>query len=125
MPIDINRLAQAERFQPPGHHNVGPVHLFGGEQYDGAVTVALSHYLPGGRADMSPVPVETLYLVLTGSLTLADSDGGVHVLDAMDSARLTAGTYRSVENRTNLAASMLVIRPNPASPSFHTSEARS
>jgi hypothetical protein len=114
MPIDIARLARAQRFQPVGHHDVGPVHLFGGEQYDGAVTVVLSHYLPGGRADLSPVPAETLYLVLTGTLDLTDADGHTEVLHALDGARLTSGTPRSVRNRTNLPASMLVIRPNPA-----------
>lgn len=125
MPIDITRLTQAERFQPDGHHGVGPVHLVGGEHYDGAVTAVLSHYVPGGRADMSPVPVETLYIVLTGSLTLTDADGGTHVLDPLDAARLTAGTRRSVDNHTNLAASMLVIRPNPATESLGTPKARS
>ncbi|MCZ4098693.1 cupin domain-containing protein [Streptomyces sp. So13.3] len=117
MPIHIARLAQAQRFQPAGHYDVGPLHLFGGEKYDGAVTVALSHYLPGGRADLSPVPIQTLYLVLTGTLTLTDADGRTWDLHALDGARLTSGTPRSVENRTNLPASMLVIRPNPdASP---------
>ncbi|MFJ9062216.1 cupin domain-containing protein [Streptomyces sp. NPDC102409] len=125
MPIDITHLAEAARFQPPGHHGVGPVHLFGGEQYDGAVTAALSHYVPGGRADMSPVALETLYIVLTGALTLTEGDGTTHVLHALDGARLTTGTLRAVENHTNLAASMLVIRPNPASPSFSAPEARS
>ncbi|MBP0456444.1 cupin domain-containing protein [Streptomyces montanisoli] len=116
MTTDIARLVQAQRFEPVGHHDVGPVHLFGGERYDGAVTVALSHYLPGGRADMSPVPAETLYLVLTGTLTLTDADGRTETLNTLDGARLTSGTPRSVENRTNLPASMLVIRPNPAAP---------
>ncbi|MFB7032216.1 MULTISPECIES: cupin domain-containing protein [unclassified Streptomyces] len=125
MPIDITRLTQAERFHPEGHHGVGPVHLFGGEHYDGAVTVVLSTYVPGGRADMSPVATETLYVVLSGSLTLTDADGGTHVLDALDGARLTTGTVRSVDNHTNLAASMLVIRPNPARSPHDTPEARS
>ncbi|MFJ8826894.1 cupin domain-containing protein [Streptomyces sp. NPDC102467] len=113
MPIDITQLTHAQPFQPAGHHGVGPVHLFGGKDYDGAVTAALSHYLPGGCADMSPVPAETLYIVLTGTLTL-DSEGATHDLHPLDAARLTTGTLRSVENRTNLPASMLVIRPNPA-----------
>jgi quercetin dioxygenase-like cupin family protein len=125
VPIDITHLTEAERFQPPGHHGVGPVHLFGGEHYDGAVTVALSHYVPGGRAEMSPVPVETIYTVLTGSLTLTEADGATHVLNALDSVRLTAGTLRSVENRTNLTASMLVIRPNPAAAPSDTPRAGS
>lgn len=114
MTLDIAKLDQARRFQPAGHHDVGPVHLFGGEDYDGAVTVVLSHYLPGGHAEMSPVPAETIYLVLTGELTLTDADGATHVLNALDGARLPLGTLRSVENRTNLTASLLVIRPNPA-----------
>ncbi|WP_405010022.1 hypothetical protein [Kitasatospora sp. NBC_01539] len=125
MSIDIVPLTGAQRFEPAGHHGVGPVHLFGGEQYEGAVTVALSHYLPGGAADMSPVPVETLYLVLTGTLTLTDADGATHVLNALDGARLTTGTARSVENLTNLPASMLVIRPNPAALPSCAPEARS
>ncbi|MER7983585.1 cupin domain-containing protein [Streptomyces sp. NPDC095817] len=113
MPIDITRLSQAQPFQPADHHGVGPVHLFGGSDYDGAVTTALSHYLPGGRADMSPVAAETLYVVLTGTLSL-DAEGDTYDLHPLDAVRLTAGTPRGVENRTNLPASMLVIRPNPA-----------
>lgn len=125
MSIDITPLTQAQPFQPVGHHGVGPVHLFGGEHYDGAVTAALSHYLPGGRADMSPVPAETLYIVVTGTLTL-DAEGDTHDLHPLDAVRLTPGTLRSVENRTNLPASMLVIRPNPAAgPTADTAGTRS
>ncbi|NED81296.1 cupin domain-containing protein [Streptomyces sp. SID11233] len=78
------------------------------------MTVALSHYLPGGGADLSPVPAETLYVVVTGTLTLTDADGTSHELRAFDGARLTAGTVRRVDNRTNLPASMLVVRPRQA-----------
>lgn len=123
MPIEITHLAQGQRFHPEGHHGVGPVQLFGGGHYDGAVTVVLSHYLPGGEAELSPVAAETIYLVLSGSLTLTDADGHAEVLDALDGARITLGTPRRVENRTNLPASMLVIRPNPANPGWHTPEA--
>nr|WP_275402721.1 cupin domain-containing protein [Streptomyces sp. SID10853] len=85
----------------------------------------MSHYLPGGRADMSPVPTETLYIVLTGTLTI-DAEDDTHALHPLDAVRLTASTPRSVENRTNLPASMLVIRPNPAAESANgTAGARS
>ena len=63
---------------------------------------------------MSPVPAETIYLVLSGELTLTDADGATHVLTTLDGARLPLGALRSVQNRTNLTASLLVIRPNPA-----------
>lgn len=91
MSIVIAPFEEGQPFQPAGHHGVGPVHLFGGQDYTGAVTVALSHYLPGGRADLSPVPAETLYLVLTGTLSLTDGDGVTHTLRALDGARLPAG----------------------------------
>lgn len=125
MSIDIAQFDQGQRFQPPGHLGVGPVHVFGGQDYTGAITVALSHYLPGGSADLSPVPAETVYLVLSGTLSLTDGDGITHTLNTLDGARLTTGTMRSVENRTNLPASMLVIRPNPAASPTSTTEARS
>ncbi|MFG2595713.1 cupin domain-containing protein [Streptomyces sp. NPDC048462] len=125
MSIDIALFEEGQPFQPAGHHGVGPVHLFGGQDYTGAVTVALSHYLPGGRADLSPVPAETLYLVVTGTLSLTDGDGVTHTLRALDGARLPAGTVRSVENSTNLPASMLVIRPNPAATPTSDAEAQS
>ncbi|MET9558461.1 cupin domain-containing protein [Streptomyces sp. NPDC006645] len=114
MSIEVSKLSQAQPFHPVDHHGVGPLHLFGGGHYGGAVTVALSHYLPGGGADLTPVPAETVYVVLNGTLTLLDADGTSHDLGALDSARITAGTPRAVENRTNLPAAMLVIRPNPA-----------
>ncbi|MGW2282912.1 cupin domain-containing protein [Streptomyces sp. NPDC001770] len=125
MSIEIAPLKLGQRFQPAGHHGVGPVQLFGGEHYAGAVTVVLSHYLPGGRADLSPVATETLYVVLTGTLSLAEAGGETDTLHALDGARLTAGTVRSVENRTNLPASMLVIRPNPAAEQASVQEVRS
>jgi mannose-6-phosphate isomerase-like protein (cupin superfamily) len=113
--MDVRRIDQATAFQPPGHQGVGPVYLQGGADYVGAVTVALSHYLPGGQADLSPVALETIYVLLSGSLEVS-CEGEQITLNPYDSIRLAQGTVRSVENRTNLTASMLVIRPS-ASPS--------
>ncbi len=111
MSMRVNRLAEAERFDPPGHTGVGPVRLQGGA---GApteeVTVVLSHYLPGGQAEMSEQPVETVYVVVAGELTMC-SDGQEATLHPYDSVHFTPGTVRQVENRSKLPASMLVIRP--------------
>lgn len=111
MTMRINRLADAERFDPPGHTGVGPVRLQGGE---GAptegVTVALSHYLPGGEAEMARQPTETVYVVVSGELVMV-CEGQEAVVRPYDSVHFTAGTHRQVINRTQLPASMLVIRP--------------
>jgi mannose-6-phosphate isomerase-like protein (cupin superfamily) len=106
----INRLADATLFEPPGHHGVGPVQLRGGESAPTeGIVVALSHYLPGGQAEMAPQPVETVYVIVAGELVMV-SEGSEETLRLYDSAHFTAGTVRQVENRTRLPASMLVIR---------------
>ncbi len=111
MSMRITRLADATPFDPPGHTGVGPVRLQGGEAAPTeGMTVALSHYLPGGQAEMSPQPAETVYVVVTGELAVI-SEGAEETLGLYDSVHFTAGTLRQVINRTPLPASMLVIRP--------------
>jgi mannose-6-phosphate isomerase-like protein (cupin superfamily) len=111
MGMQITRLADATPFTPVGHHGVDPVRLRGG--HDGpaeGVSVVLSHYLPGGRAEMAPQPAETVYVVVAGELVMI-SEGVEETLQRYDSVHFTVGTVRQVINRTKLPASMLVIRP--------------
>ncbi len=111
MGMQVTRLADAEPFDPPGHRGVGPVRLQGGDDSPGsAVTVTLSHYLPGGEAAMAPQPAETVYVLLAGELVMITEETEA-TLQPYDSVRFTAGTVRRVVNRTHLPASMLVIRP--------------
>ncbi len=114
MGMRVTRLADAEPFAPAGHHGVGPVRLQGGEATPTEhVTVALSHYLPGGAAEMAPQPTETVYVVVAGELVMISEEAEV-TLYPYDSVHFTPGTVRSVVNRTHLPASMLVIRPTTA-----------
>jgi hypothetical protein len=99
MTMTITRLADATPFDPPGHRGVGPLRLRGGETSPTeGIVVTLSHYLPGGQAEMAPE------LVMI-------SDGVVETLRTYDSVHFTVGTLRQVENRSHLPASMIVIRP--------------
>lgn len=110
MPMRITRLVDAERFSPTGHEGVGPVRLQGGDSTPTTdFTVALSHYLPGAAAEPSAQVSETVYVVVSGELVMT-SDGEEAALGPNDSVHFTVGTVRAVENRTNLPASMLVIR---------------
>ena len=111
MTMRINRLADAERFDPPGHTGVGPVRLQGGDASPTKdVTVVLSHYLPGGQAAMAEQPVETVYVLVSGELVMVSEDQEA-TLHPYDSVHFTPGTRRQVVNRSQLPASMLVIRP--------------
>ena len=110
MTMRVTRIGDAEPFTPVDHQGVGPIRLQGGATTPTTdFTVALSHYLPGGEAQLAPQVAETVYVVLSGELTMV-SEGAEEVLGAFDSVHFTPGTTRSVENRTHLPASMLVIR---------------
>jgi len=111
MTMRINRLAEAEAFSPAGHAGVGPLRLQGGvDSPTERMTVVLSHYLPGGQAEMSPQPVETSYVLVSGELVMT-SENQEATLRPYDSVHFTPGTVRQVVNRSQLPASMLVIRP--------------
>ncbi|RFA18856.1 hypothetical protein B7R25_14020 [Subtercola boreus] len=106
----VTRLADAEPFAPVGHEGVGPVRLQGGSTTPTTdFTVALSHYLPGGKAELAPQEFETVYVVLSGELVM-ESDGDEQAVGPHDSVHFTPGTMRTVVNRTHLPASMIVIR---------------
>ena len=110
MTMRVTRIADAEPFSPVGHAGVGPVRLQGGAAMPTTdFTVALSHYLPGGAAELAPQVAETVYVMISGALTMV-SEGIEEVLLANDSVHFTPGTMRTVENRTHLPATMLVIR---------------
>ena len=111
MSMRVTRLTDAAPFQPVGHSGVAPLRLLGGQTSPSEnFTIALSHYLPGGQADMAAQPAETAYVVVAGELTMI-SDGVEETLRPYDCVHFTVGTMRQVVNRSPLPASMLVIRP--------------
>ena len=70
--------------------------------------MGLSHFLPGGGADMATAPVEIVYFVLEGELTVK-TEAEVIKLKKWESLHIMPGESRAVINETGLPASMLVI----------------
>jgi glyoxylate utilization-related uncharacterized protein len=105
----LHRVADAVPFSPDGHIGVSPVRLSGTAPEE-PVSIVLSTYRPGAQAEMSPVALDTTYLVLTGELTVVVGDERF-VLTHLDSLFLPQGCVRSVDNLATEPASMLVIRP--------------
>ncbi len=75
--------------------------------------VGLSHFLPGGGAHMDASPLEKIYVVLAGAVTIELGDGTTHVLHELDSCFLAGGEARAVRNDGNAVATMLVVMPHP------------
>ncbi len=111
--MHLTRIADARPYEAPKHHDMRGLRLQGAEASENEnFWVGLSHFLPGGGAESDATPLEKVYVVLDGRVTVI-TDEGEQELGPLDSCRLAPGERRSIENRTNLPASMLVVMPNP------------
>jgi quercetin dioxygenase-like cupin family protein len=111
--MDVTRIGDAKPYDAARHFNMVGLRLHGfAASPSENFWVGLSHFLPGGGAESAASPLERVYVVLSGAVTI-ETDAGETTLAAMDSCRLAPGERRSILNKTNAAASMLVIMPYP------------
>ncbi len=111
--MKVTRIEEANTYQADKHRGGHLLRLQGFEASESInFWVGLSHFLPGGGAEHSATPLEKVYVVLEGEVTITTDDGDT-ILEPLDSCYLAPNEGRSVENRTNLPASMLVIMPYP------------
>jgi quercetin dioxygenase-like cupin family protein len=111
--MEVMRLGEAQPYEAPKHFDMRGLRLQGFDA-SGAENfwVGLSHFLPGGGAEMDATPLEKVYVVVEGEVTVTTEDGDI-TLGPLDSCRLAPGEARSILNRTNRPASMLVVMPYP------------
>lgn len=111
--MEVSRLDDAKPYEAPKHFDMRGLRLQG---FDASAAesfwVGLSHFLPGGGAEMDATPIEKVYVVVDGEVTVTTDDGAT-TLGPLDSCRLAPGEARSIVNRTNRPASMLVVMPYP------------
>src|SRR2546423_7896189 len=111
--MEITRLADAKPYDAPKHFDMRGLRLQGFDASAAeAFWVGLSTFLPGGGAEMDATPLEKVYVVISGEVTIATEDGET-TLGPLDSCRVAPGEARSIVNRTNLPALMLVAMPYP------------
>ncbi len=109
--VNIRRIDQAIAYEAPNHFDMRALRLQGLEAGGPeAFWVGLSHILPGGRAGPDSGPMEKVYVLLSGFLTLI-ADGTETVLGPRDSCCIPAGVTREIVNRTNDMVTMLVVIP--------------
>lgn len=111
--MKVNRLTDVQPYFPPNHHDCTALRLQGWDASDAEnFWVGLSHFLPGGGAEHEATPLEKVYVVVRGEVTVITDDDEV-TLRTWDSCHLPANEARTVVNRTNDVASMLVVMPYP------------
>jgi len=112
--MEITRIAEARPYVAPKHFDMRSLRLQG---FDASASkfawLGLSYFLPGGGAEMDASPLEKLYVVLSGEITVELADGPAHVLSAFDSCYIPGGEARAVRNNGNTVATMLVAMPHP------------
>ena len=111
--MQVTRIADAKPYEAPKHHGGHMLRLQGHDASPAQnYWVGLSHFLPGGGADHDATPLEKVYVILEGEVTVRTDDGEA-TLGPLDSCYLAPDEARSVQNRTNRPASMLVVMPYP------------
>jgi len=109
----VKRFADAKPYEAPNHFGMRALRLQGFEEGgpEGFWT-GLSHFLPGGGAGPDGSPLEKVYVVLAGRVTVR-AERQEAVLGPMDSCCIGPDAVREVKNEGNDVATMLVVMPYP------------
>jgi quercetin dioxygenase-like cupin family protein len=106
-------LKDVKPYQAPKHFNMTALRLHGKEETGTKkFWMGLSHFLPGGGAEFDRTPLEKIYFVLEGEITVKTAQEEI-VLQPWDSVYLEPNEGREIINRTNRPASMLVVMNYP------------
>ncbi len=109
----VKRFHDAAPYSAPNHSECKSLRLQGFEQ-GGPETfwTGLSHFLPGGGAGPDSSPLEKVYVILAGRLTVQASDQEI-VLGPFDSCTIPANEERRIVNNGNDVVTMIVVMPYP------------
>lgn len=109
--MQVVRFKDAQSYVAPKHYDMSCVRLQGMEASDAKTCwVGFSTFEPGGGAEMDATPLEKIYVVLSGEITVTTEKESVLLLPK-DSCVIPPNEARSVTNNSDEAATMLVIMP--------------
>lgn len=105
-------LEELKPYAAPGHFDMVAMRLHGKEE-TGATKfwIGRSTFLPGGGAEYAYAdnPLEKVYYVLDGEMTVTDDNGTKYVIHKDESISFGPNEGRHLKNESNLPATMLVI----------------
>lgn len=111
--MEVTRIDDARVYDPPNHFGCEALRLQG---FDASQSenfwVGLSHIKPNGGTTMEGTPLEKVYVVLSGEVTVM-TPAGRTTLRQHDSCHIPAGEPRQVINDSKTTASMIVVMPYP------------
>lgn len=105
-------------YSAAGHYECVPTRLFdidgaGANDIEGGkIIMGITYFVPGGSTEFTSNPMESIYYILTGEMTLKTDDGET-VLHAGDSFHCVGGVNKSVRNTGTEVCQMLVVLQPP------------
>jgi mannose-6-phosphate isomerase-like protein (cupin superfamily) len=109
--MNVVRLVDAPPYEAPGHEGMRMLRLQGREAgTSDTLWLGLSHLLPGGGTTLDASPIEKMYVVLDGEVTITNGTEEA-TLRPWDSCRIAPGEPRALSNRTNRPATILLAMP--------------
>ncbi|MEM7360927.1 MAG: cupin domain-containing protein [Pseudomonadota bacterium] len=112
--MQVTRFQDAQPYEAPNHYDMRGLRLQGWNVSDCKnFWVGLSQFLPGGGAEMESSPLEKVYIVQSGEVTIILANGDETVLGPRDSCYLAPGEAREIVNRGNETVYMLVVMNYP------------
>ncbi len=108
-------IGEAPQYEPAGHFDCKCYRLQGKDETGTTQhSLGCTHFLPGGGAEFSPKrPFDTTYFCIAGEITITDKDGKDIVLKPNDSIFIGPEEGRSIKNKTQYPASMMVVLGYP------------
>jgi glyoxylate utilization-related uncharacterized protein len=95
-------------YTAPGHNECVPTRLHDPADVDGGKMIqGITYFVPGGGCDYGANPLESIYYILEGQMTLKTEDGET-VLHEGDSFHCCGGCPKSVTNNGTTVTKMLV-----------------
>ena len=111
--MKVTRIEEAQGYSPPQHFDCSAMWLQHKSMgADSPYWVGCSYFLPGGKAEWAASPLDKIYIILDGEMTVETEDEKA-VLGPMDSVFIGPDEKREVRNETNRTATMLVVMPYP------------
>ncbi len=111
--MKVNRITDVKPYEAAGHFNMEGFRLQGFDASDCKnFWVGISHFNPGGGVEHGATPLEKVYICIDGVITII-TDDGEETLNPLDSCYIPGGEARSIANRSDKVASILVVMPYP------------
>ena len=105
-------------YSAAGHYECVPTRLHdidgagANDNEGGKIIMGITYFVPGGSTEFTSNPMESIYYILTGEMTLKTEDGET-VLHAGDSFHCVGGVAKSVTNTGTEVCQMLVVLQPP------------